>query len=99
MDRTKTQDDEIPGANGLAEDVIVSDDARREQRIPPGQARTKKWPVLDASGPPAIDLARWRFRVSGLAGARGGGGGGGVFPLVPRRPFGGLSPLSPWFRP
>ncbi len=61
MDRTKTQDDEIPGANGLAEDVIVSDDARREQRIPPGQARTKKWPVLDASGPPAIDLARWDF--------------------------------------
>ena len=68
MDRTKTQGDEIPNASGLAEDVIVSPDARRERRIPPGQARTKKWPVLDASGPPAIDLERWRFRVGGLVG-------------------------------
>jgi DMSO/TMAO reductase YedYZ molybdopterin-dependent catalytic subunit len=46
--------------------VIVSPDTRRSERLPPGQSRTLKWPVLDASGPPRIDLAAWRFRISGL---------------------------------
>jgi DMSO/TMAO reductase YedYZ molybdopterin-dependent catalytic subunit len=68
MDRTKTQGDEIPSMDGLSPDVIVSPDTRRRQRIPPGQSRTRKWPVLDASGPPAIDLDQWRFRVTGLVG-------------------------------
>jgi DMSO/TMAO reductase YedYZ molybdopterin-dependent catalytic subunit len=68
MEHTKDQPDAIPMAEGLAEDVLVSPDARREQRIPPGQSRTRKWPVLDASGPPQLDLARWRFRISGLVG-------------------------------
>jgi len=66
MDRTKDQGDAIPSADGLPPDVIVSPDATRADRIPPGQSRTRKWPVLDASGPPAVDLATWRFRVSGL---------------------------------
>jgi DMSO/TMAO reductase YedYZ molybdopterin-dependent catalytic subunit len=47
-------------------DVIVSPDTRREQRLPPGQSRTKKWPVLDAHGTPEIDLGAWRFEVGGL---------------------------------
>ena len=47
-------------------DVIVSPDARRENRIPPGQTRTRKWPVLDAHGAPQIDLATWKFEVDGL---------------------------------
>lgn len=46
--------------------VILSPDTLRPQRIPPGQSRTRKWPVLDAFGPPAIDLARWRLAVYGL---------------------------------
>jgi DMSO/TMAO reductase YedYZ molybdopterin-dependent catalytic subunit len=46
--------------------VIISPDTRRENRIPPGQTRTRKWPVLDAHGTPAIDLATWRFAVDGL---------------------------------
>src|SRR6266536_1217025 len=66
MDRSKNQGDEIPNTQGLPADVIVSPDARRGERIPPGQSRTKKWPVLDASGPPQLDLANWRFTVSGL---------------------------------
>ena len=66
MDRSKNQGDEITSPAGLPDDVIVSPDARRAVRIPPGQSRTKKWPVLDASGPPALDLARWRLRLSGL---------------------------------
>ena len=47
-------------------DVIISPDTRRENRIPPGQSRTKKWPVLDAHGAPQIDLATWTFEVEGL---------------------------------
>jgi DMSO/TMAO reductase YedYZ molybdopterin-dependent catalytic subunit len=48
-------------------DVIISPDTRREDRIPQGQSRTKKWPVLDAHGTPPIDLATWKFEVDGLA--------------------------------
>src|SRR3989442_7339800 len=47
-------------------DVIISPDTRREHRIPPGQTRTRKWPVLDAHGAPPIDLATWKFEVDGL---------------------------------
>ena len=66
MDRTKDQGEAIPAAAGLPPDVIVSPDATRAVRIPPGQTRTKKWPVLDASGPPMVDLGTWRFRLAGL---------------------------------
>src|SRR5436309_15027578 len=69
MDRSKNQPDAVPAAEQLPPEVIVSPDARRHERIPPGQSRTRKWPVLDASGPPAIDLDRWRFRVGGLTGS------------------------------
>ncbi len=68
MDQTKTQSGEIPTADGLPPDVVVSPDTRRAERIPPGQSRTKQWPVLDASGPPAIDPTRWRFHMGGLVG-------------------------------
>jgi DMSO/TMAO reductase YedYZ molybdopterin-dependent catalytic subunit len=47
-------------------EVIISPDTRREKRIPPGQSRTKKWPVLDAHGTPNVDLATWEFEVAGL---------------------------------
>jgi DMSO/TMAO reductase YedYZ molybdopterin-dependent catalytic subunit len=68
MDHDKTQGDEIPTPEGLPPDVIVSPDTRRPDRIPPGQSRTRKWPVLDASGPPEIDLGTWRLRIGGLVG-------------------------------
>ncbi len=66
MDRIEEQPEQVPGAEGLPADVIISPDARRADRLPPGQSRTRKWPVLDASGPPRIDLAAWRFRLAGL---------------------------------
>ena len=66
MDRTKTQGDEAPTPENLPADVIISSDTRRGDRIPPGQSRTRKWPILDASGPPPVDLERWRFRIGGL---------------------------------
>jgi len=47
-------------------DAIISPDTERANRIPPGQSRTTKWPVLDAGGPPKIDLAQWRLEVGGL---------------------------------
>jgi DMSO/TMAO reductase YedYZ molybdopterin-dependent catalytic subunit len=47
-------------------EIIVSPDTRRENRIPPGQSRTRKWPVLDAHGTPHIDLETWRFEAGGL---------------------------------
>jgi len=50
----------------MSDNIITSPDTRREQRLPPGQSLTAKWPVLDASGPPRIDLAKWRFQVAGL---------------------------------
>ena len=68
MDSFKTQNEQIPSVDGLGPDIVVSPDTRRPDRIPPGQSRTRKWPVLDASGPPEIDRANWRFRVAGLVG-------------------------------
>jgi DMSO/TMAO reductase YedYZ molybdopterin-dependent catalytic subunit len=35
-------------------------------RLPPGQIITKKWPVLHYGTVPSVDLARWRFSVTGL---------------------------------
>ncbi len=47
-------------------EMIISPDTRRSVRIPPGQTRTRKWPVLDAHGAPDIDLATWSFEADGL---------------------------------
>jgi len=41
-------------------------DTRAERdRLPPGQILTQKWPVLHYGTVPHVDLARWRFEVSG----------------------------------
>lgn len=66
MDYEKTQDEAIPVPEQQPDGVIISPDTRRAQRIPPGQSRTKKWPVLDAGGPPRIDLAKWELKLWGL---------------------------------
>lgn len=68
MDRTKTQGDEPPSPEALPADIIISADTRRPERLPPSQSRTRKWPILDASGAPDIDLSTWRFKISGLVG-------------------------------
>lgn len=66
MDNSKLQRKEIPSPDSVDEGVIVSPDTRRPNRIPPHQSRTLKWPVLDASGAPRIDLSNWSFTVQGL---------------------------------
>jgi DMSO/TMAO reductase YedYZ molybdopterin-dependent catalytic subunit len=53
-------------SNNTPPGAIVSPDTERPQRIPPGQSQTKKWPVLDAGGPPQVNLNAWKFRVFGL---------------------------------
>jgi len=35
-------------------------------RVPPGQSKTVKWPVLHYGHVPDVDLAKWRFQVTGL---------------------------------
>jgi DMSO/TMAO reductase YedYZ molybdopterin-dependent catalytic subunit len=68
MDKSKEQPNEIPAPGDAPPGAIVSPDTFREQRIPPGQSRTKKWPVLDAGGPPRIDLDTWKLSVHGMTG-------------------------------
>ena len=38
----------------------------QEPRLPPGQVRTEKWPVLHYGSVPQVDLNTWDFRVYGL---------------------------------
>jgi DMSO/TMAO reductase YedYZ molybdopterin-dependent catalytic subunit len=63
---SKLQRDPILTPADVPPGVLISPDTYREKRIPPGQSRTKKWPVLDAGGPPDIALEKWRFRIGGL---------------------------------
>jgi len=44
---------------------IVSSDTRREQRIPPRQALTRKWPVLHDGTTPQVDLSKWSLEFFG----------------------------------
>jgi DMSO/TMAO reductase YedYZ molybdopterin-dependent catalytic subunit len=66
QDRDKLQSERIKNAEDVGAGVIVSSDTRRAERLPPNQARTKKWPVLDAQGPPRIDIDTWTLGISGL---------------------------------
>jgi DMSO/TMAO reductase YedYZ molybdopterin-dependent catalytic subunit len=61
----QTEPPRTPEEIGKSE-IIISPDTRREKRLPPGQSRTKKFPVLDAHGTPDINLETWRFAVEGL---------------------------------
>jgi Sulfite oxidase and related enzymes len=64
---SKLQGDVPPGPADAPEGAIISPDTRRENRIPPRQARTKKWPVLDAGGlAEPIPLEEWRLTLDGL---------------------------------
>ncbi|WP_437224770.1 sulfite oxidase-like oxidoreductase [Planctomicrobium sp. SH661] len=65
-DDPKYQSGSPPDANTVGPGVIISADTLRDVRIPPGQVRTRKWPVLHAGGVPEIDLDRWQFRLHGL---------------------------------
>jgi DMSO/TMAO reductase YedYZ molybdopterin-dependent catalytic subunit len=46
--------------------LTVSPDTERAERVPPGQVRTRKWPVLHAGPTPVFDRVHWTFHVFGL---------------------------------
>ncbi len=65
----KLQGDTPPAPEAAPPGAVISPDTRRDNRIPSNQARTKKWPVLDAGGPPNVDLKNlgwWRLTLTGL---------------------------------
>jgi DMSO/TMAO reductase YedYZ molybdopterin-dependent catalytic subunit len=63
----KYQPGEPPAPESQPAGVIISPDTRRADRIPPGQSRTPKWPVLDAFGTPHVPPPeKWRLQIFGL---------------------------------
>ena len=42
------------------------DSPRREPRLPPGQVKTDKWPVLHYGDVHRVDTRNWTFEVTGL---------------------------------
>lgn len=62
----KYQSGEPPRPGDFPEGVIVSPDTHRENRIPPGQSRTRKWPVLHASDVPDVTKDQWSLQIGGL---------------------------------
>ena len=59
------QAEEPPRGDGQPEGVVISPDTRRWKRVPPGQVRTKKWPVLHYGNVPKVDpqSQEWRKRL------------------------------------
>jgi DMSO/TMAO reductase YedYZ molybdopterin-dependent catalytic subunit len=45
---------------------IISPDTQRNDRLPPGQRLTEKWPVLHHGRVPSIDVKTWTFTINGL---------------------------------
>jgi DMSO/TMAO reductase YedYZ molybdopterin-dependent catalytic subunit len=66
QDFSKYQEGDPPGTESVGSNVIVSPDTLRDQRLPPGQVRTRKWPVLHWKRVPNISLDDWTFFVRGL---------------------------------
>jgi DMSO/TMAO reductase YedYZ molybdopterin-dependent catalytic subunit len=47
----------------MADEPIISPNVHREERIPPRQAQTRKWPILHAGSVPPFDPATWDFTI------------------------------------
>ena len=47
-------------------DIIKSPDTEREERVPPGQELTEKWPALHYGSVPEVDVSQWQFNIFGL---------------------------------
>ena len=65
-DRHKYQTGDPRHPHQIEPGVIISPDTHRDERIPPGQSRTRKWPVLYASHVPQVPLHRWSLEIFGL---------------------------------
>lgn len=62
----KYQPADPPNPADQPADVLISPDTKRRQRLPKGQTRTPKWPVLHASSVPTIDRSAWSLTIDGL---------------------------------
>lgn len=62
----KYQSGPAPEAEHFGPEVIISSDTRRKDRTPPGQARTRKWPVLQAGRIPHVSREQWCLEIGGL---------------------------------
>lgn len=62
----KYQTADEPRSDGLPGEIIISEDTCRENRLPAGQHRTRKWPVLHASSVPDVDTNTWKLTIAGL---------------------------------
>jgi DMSO/TMAO reductase YedYZ molybdopterin-dependent catalytic subunit len=51
--------------NSKAQPADIHDSPRKDPRLPPGQVKTEKWPVLHYGSVPHVDLVRWDFRLYG----------------------------------
>ena len=47
----------------MNDDAIISPDTQRDQRLPPGQVQTHKWPVLHEGEVPEFDPATWNLAL------------------------------------
>ncbi len=47
-------------------ETIISPDTQRKDRIPPGQHKTDKWPVLHYGSVPKIQTSKWTLKIFGL---------------------------------
>jgi len=45
---------------------IISPDTLKQDRVPPGQRLTDKWPVLHYGSVPRIDVGKWSLKITGL---------------------------------
>jgi DMSO/TMAO reductase YedYZ molybdopterin-dependent catalytic subunit len=43
--------------------TVISRDTKRDQRLPPNQVQTDKWPVLHAGQVPDFEPAKWDFSI------------------------------------
>ncbi len=62
----KYQPGEPRPPEALGPGIIISADTRRANRLPPGQVRTRKWPVLQYGRIPHIEPQQWQLEVFGL---------------------------------
>lgn len=62
----KYQPGEPPSPTDNNSEVVISSDTHRDNRIPPGQTRTRKWPVLHASEVPDLTTETWTLKITGL---------------------------------
>lgn len=65
-DDPKYQPGDPPPPPSSEPGLIISTDTRREKRIPPGQSRTRKWPVLHFGSVPSVPMDSWTLEIDGL---------------------------------